>query len=97
MMTHRKGASRVCVRSAQAGTGVIAGGSMRAMFEALGVQDIVSKSMGTGNSYNVLRSTFRALALTESPRGLSKRRGLSINEINHRRKILLTKEWEEQV
>ena len=87
--TYDKGASKVCLRSAKSGTGVIAGGAMRSIFEALGVQDVVAKRLGTGNSYNVVRSTFNALKMMESPRQVAKRRGIPITEINERKKVLL--------
>lgn len=88
---HYKCSSKVQIRSAKSGTGVIAGGAMRSVFEALGVHDVVSKSMGTNNSYNVVRSTISALRMTESPRQVAKRRGLTIADINTRRQVLLGK------
>ncbi len=96
-VNYYKGSSRVIIRTAKAGTGVIAGGAMRSMFEAVGIHDVVSKGMGTNNSYNVVRSTFNALKLTESPRDVAKRRGLAIQDLNHRRKVLSSKKWIDEV
>jgi len=87
----RQSASRVFLRTAKSGTGVIAGGPMRAMFEALGLKDVVAKSVGTNNQYNVVRSTFSALKYTESPRDVAERRGLTIADLNDRKKALLSK------
>jgi len=96
-VNHYKGSSRVIIRTAKAGTGVIAGGAMRSMFEAVGIHDVVAKGMGTNNSYNVVRSTFNALKMTESPRDVAKRRGLAIQDLNHRRKVLSSKKWIDEV
>lgn len=96
-VNYYKGSSRVIIRTAKAGTGVIAGGSMRSMFEAVGIHDVVAKAIGTNNSYNVVRSTFNALKMTESPRDVAKRRGLAIQDLNHRRKVLSSKRWIEEV
>ena len=82
----RHGAGKVLVRSAPPGTGIIAGGAMRAVFEMLGVQDVVAKSMGSTNPYNVIRATFDALARQESPRAVAARRGKKPAEINARRR-----------
>ena len=79
------GAGKVLVRPAPAGTGIIAGGPMRAVFEALGVGDVVSKSLGTSNPYNMVRATFDALKLQQSPRMVAQRRGRSVSEIISRR------------
>jgi small subunit ribosomal protein S5 len=73
------------VRPAPAGTGIIAGGPMRAVFEALGVGDVVAKSIGTSNPYNMVRATFDALKLQQSPRLVAQRRGRSVAEIISRR------------
>ena len=78
---------KVYLRSAPSGTGVIAGGPMRAVFEALGIQDIVAKSVGTSNPHNMVRATFEALKSASSPKIIAARRGLKINEITKRRKI----------
>src|SRR3954454_21494118 len=64
----RHGAGKVFLRAASAGTGVIAGGPMRAVFETLGLQDVVAKSLGSSNPYNVVRATFDALKHQDSPR-----------------------------
>ena len=79
------GAGKVLVRPAPAGTGIIAGGPMRAVFEALGVGDVVSKSLGTSNPYNMVRATFDALLNQQSPRMVAQRRGRSVSEILARR------------
>ena len=79
------GAGKVVVRPAPAGTGIIAGGPMRAVFEALGVGDVVAKSIGTSNPYNMVRATFDALKLQQSPRLVAQRRGRSVAEIISRR------------
>ena len=79
------GAGKVIVRPAPAGTGIIAGGPMRAVFEALGVGDVVSKSLGTSNPYNMVRATFDALKHQQSPRMVAQRRGRSVAEIISRR------------
>ena len=79
------GAGKVVVRPAPAGTGIIAGGPMRAVFEALGVGDVVSKSLGTSNPYNMVRATFDALIRQQSPRMVAQRRGRSVAEIIARR------------
>ena len=79
------GAGKVVVRPAPAGTGVIAGGPLRAVFEALGVGDVVSKSLGTSNPYNMVRAVFDALQNQQSPRMVAQRRGRSVAEIISRR------------
>jgi small subunit ribosomal protein S5 len=81
------GAGKVLVRPAPAGTGIIAGGPMRAVFEALGVGDVVAKSLGTSNPYNMVRATFDALKLQQSPRMVAQRRGRSVSEIIARREV----------
>jgi small subunit ribosomal protein S5 len=78
------GAGRVTVRSAPAGTGIIAGGPMRAVFESLGVHDVVTKSVGTSNPYNMIRATFEALRDQTSPRSVAQRRGKKIAELLRR-------------
>ena len=75
------GAGKVTVRSAPAGTGIIAGGPMRAVFESLGVADVVTKSVGTSNPYNMVRATFAALAEQTSPKSVAQRRGKKIADI----------------
>ena len=75
------GAGRVTVRSAPSGTGIIAGGPMRAIFESLGVADVVTKSVGTSNPYNMIRATFEALKDQASPRSVSQRRGNKVADL----------------
>ncbi len=75
------GAGRVAVRSAPAGTGIIAGGPMRAIFESLGVADVVTKSVGTSNPYNMIRATFEALKEQTSPRAVAQRRGKKVADL----------------
>ena len=75
------GAGRVTVRSAPQGTGIIAGGPMRAIFESLGVHDVVTKSVGTSNPYNMIRATFEALGEQTSPKAVAQRRGKKIADL----------------
>jgi small subunit ribosomal protein S5 len=75
------GAGRVNVRSAPAGTGIIAGGPMRAVFESLGVADVVTKSVGTSNPYNMIRATFDALTHQTSPKSVAQRRGKKVADL----------------
>ena len=75
------GAGRVHVRTAPAGTGIIAGGPMRAVFESLGVHDVVTKSVGTSNPYNMIRATFEALKDQTSPRSVAQRRGKKVSDL----------------
>lgn len=81
----RFGAGKVVLRAAPAGTGIIAGGPMRAIFECLGVQDVVAKSLGTQNPYNMIRATFDALTRVQSPRMVAQRRGRKVSDILGRR------------
>ncbi len=81
----RHGAGKVILRPAGQGTGIIAGGPMRAVFESLGVGDVVAKSLGTSNPYNMVRATFDALKQQQSPRLIAQRRGKSVTEIIQRR------------
>jgi small subunit ribosomal protein S5 len=81
----RFGAGNVTVRSAPPGTGIIAGGPMRAVFESLGVADVVTKSVGTSNPYNMIRATFEALKDQSSPKAVAARRGMKIAELVRRR------------
>ena len=83
----RFGAGRVILRAAPAGTGIIAGGPMRAIFEALGVQDVVAKSVGTSNPYNMVKATFDALQKTQSPRFIASRRGKKVSDIIKQREM----------
>ena len=82
----RHGAGKVVLRSAPPGTGIIAGGPMRAVFEMLGVRDVVAKSLGSTNPYNMVRATFDALKAQENPRGVASRRGKKVSEIVARRR-----------
>ncbi|MBT0666882.1 30S ribosomal protein S5 [Novosphingobium profundi] len=75
------GAGRVNVRTAPAGTGIIAGGPMRAVFESLGVHDVVTKSVGTSNPYNMIRATFDALTDQSSPKAVAQRRGKKVTDL----------------
>ena len=75
------GAGRVTIRTAPAGTGIIAGGPMRAIFESLGVADVVTKSVGTSNPYNMIRATFEALREQSSPRSVAQRRGKKVADL----------------
>jgi small subunit ribosomal protein S5 len=78
------GAGNVNVRSAPAGTGIIAGGPMRAVFESLGVHDVVTKSVGTSNPYNMIRATFAALSEQTSPKSVAQRRGKKVTDLLNR-------------
>ncbi len=80
------GAGSVVLRSASAGTGIIAGGPMRAVFETLGMQDVVAKSLGTSNPYNVVRATFDALKRQDSPRAVAARRSVKVSALQARRR-----------
>jgi small subunit ribosomal protein S5 len=84
-ITGRHGAGKVVLRAAVPGTGIIAGGPMRAVFETLGINDIVAKSTGTSNPYNMVRATFDALKNVDSPRAVAARRGLKVSELQARR------------
>ena len=75
------GAGLVNVRSAPPGTGIIAGGPMRAVFESLGVADVVTKSIGTSNPYNMIRATFEALGEQTSPKSVAQRRGKKVADL----------------
>ena len=77
----RHGAGKVVLRTAPPGTGIIAGGPMRAVFEVLGIQDVVAKSIGSSNPYNMVRATVKALAKINSPRQVATRRGKKVNEV----------------
>ncbi len=81
----RFGAGKVVVRAAPPGTGVIAGGPMRAVFESLGVQDVVAKSNGTANPHNMIKATFDALENLASPRSIAAKRGKKVSDIVGRR------------
>ena len=81
----RFGAGRVVLRAAPPGTGIIAGGPMRAVFETVGVQDVVTKSIGTSNPYNMVKATFNALGKLMSPRAVAAKRGKKVGDIIGRR------------
>lgn len=83
----RHGAGKVVLRSAPPGTGIIAGGPMRAVFEVLGVQDVVAKSIGSANPYNMIRATMKALSKINSPRQVAKRRGKKVSDIVSKRDL----------
>ncbi|MBB5987588.1 small subunit ribosomal protein S5 [Sphingobium sp. B1D3A] len=78
------GAGKVTVRTAPPGTGIIAGGPMRAVFESLGVADVVTKSVGTSNPYNMIRATFAALTEQTSPKSVAQRRGKKVADLLRR-------------
>lgn len=80
------GAGRVLLRAASSGTGIIAGGPMRAVFESLGMQDVVAKSLGSSNPYNMVRATFAALKNEDSPRSVAARRTLKVSTLQSRRR-----------
>ncbi|HLS57992.1 MAG TPA: 30S ribosomal protein S5 [Paracoccaceae bacterium] len=80
-MEGRHGAGRVVMRAAPAGTGIIAGGPMRAVFEMLGIHDVVAKSLGTQNPYNMIRATMDGLRREQSPRMVAQRRGRKVSDI----------------
>ncbi|MBE2276978.1 MAG: 30S ribosomal protein S5 [Rhodobacteraceae bacterium] len=80
-MEGRHGAGKVVMRTAVPGTGIIAGGPMRAVFEMLGIQDVVAKSIGSQNPYNMIRATFEGLKKEASPRSVASRRGKKVAEI----------------
>jgi small subunit ribosomal protein S5 len=84
------GAGKVIIRAAKPGTGIIAGGPMRAIFEALGVQDVVAKSVGSSNPHNMIKATFAALTHVTSPRAVAARRGKKVNEVLGRRETEAT-------
>jgi small subunit ribosomal protein S5 len=82
----RHGAGKVFLRAAPAGTGIIAGGPMRAVFETLGMQDVVAKSLGSSNPYNMVRATFDALKHQDSPRAVAARRNIKVSALQARRR-----------
>jgi len=81
----RYGAGKVVIRAAKPGTGIIAGGPMRAIFESLGLQDVVAKSIGSSNPHNMIKATFAALDYISSPRSVASRRGKKVGDILGRR------------
>jgi small subunit ribosomal protein S5 len=86
------GAGKVVLRPAPVGTGIIAGGPLRAIFESLGVQDVVAKSVGTSNPYNMVRATFDALKQETAPKFVAAKRGKSVGEILARRNLTVSSE-----
>ena len=80
-LTGQHGAARVYMQPASEGTGIIAGGAMRAVFEAVGVRDVLAKIMGTNNPINVVRATISGLAEMNSPESIAAKRGKSVEEI----------------
>jgi small subunit ribosomal protein S5 len=93
----RFGAGKVVLRAAPSGTGIIAGGPMRAVFEALGVHDVVAKSTGTSNPYNMVKATMDALLKTRAPKSIAAKRGKKINEVVARREAAEGKAVKEKV
>lgn len=83
------GAGRVQLRAAPQGTGIIAGGPLRAVFEAIGIQDIVAKAIGSNNPYNMVNAAFEAFKLMESPRSVANRRGKKVSDIVSNRDVNL--------
>lgn len=83
----RSGAGKVILRSAPAGTGIIAGGPMRAVFEVLGIQDIVAKAIGSNNPYSMINATFEALKGMQNPRQVATRRGKKVKDIISNRTV----------
>lgn len=83
----RYGAGRVMMRTAPAGTGIIAGGPLRAVCEAVGIQDIVAKTIGTNNPYNMVNAAFAAFEAMESPRSVASRRGKKVSDIVSNRDV----------
>ena len=83
----RDGAGRVLLRSAPVGTGIIAGGPMRAVFEAVGIQDIVAKAIGSNNPYSMVNATFAALKEMQSPRHVASRRNRKVSDIVSNREV----------
>ena len=81
----RWGAGKIQVRAAPPGTGVIAGGPMRAVLESVGISDVVGKSLGSSNPYNMVRATFEALKVQSSPRQIAAKRGKKVSDIMGRR------------
>ena len=77
----RYGAGKVILRSAAPGTGIIVGGAMRALFESLGIKDVVAKSMGTSNPHNMLKATFNAFLQSESPKSVAAKRSKKVTDI----------------
>lgn len=81
------GAGRVLMRSAPQGTGIIAGGPLRAVFEAIGIQDVVAKTLGTNNPYNMVNAAFEAMKMMQSPRTVAARRSKKVSDVLGNREI----------
>lgn len=77
----RFGATKVILKPAVPGTGIVAGGPMRAVFEAMGIKDVVAKAIGSTNPFNLIRATFAAFASIETPRGIAAKRGLKVTDL----------------
>ncbi|MCK5284519.1 MAG: 30S ribosomal protein S5 [Alphaproteobacteria bacterium] len=92
----RHGAGKVFLRSAPKGTGIIAGGPMRAVFEAVGVQDIVAKAIGSNNPYSMVNATFEALKDMQSPRHVAGRRNKKVSDIIANREVSMSAETSEE-
>ena len=82
----RHGSGKVLLRSAPPGTGIIAGGPIRSVFEALGVQDVVAKSIGTTNPHNMVRATFNALGQLDDIKKIAQRRGKQVTDLYYKKK-----------
>ena len=80
-VTGRHGAAKVLIQPASEGTGIIAGGAMRAVFEVMGITDVLAKCIGSANPYNVVRATLNGLAAANSPAEIAAKRGKSVEEI----------------
>jgi small subunit ribosomal protein S5 len=85
---YKCGASRIMLRSAAIGTGIIAGGALRAVFSALGIKDVVAKSYGTNSANTLVKATFEALGQIASPRSVAAKRGKKVSEIVGRRRVM---------
>ena len=81
----KKGSGKVFLRAAPVGTGIIAGGPMRALFESLGIKDIVAKSNGTSNPHNMIKATFDAFKKSESPKSIAAKRTIKISRVNSKK------------
>ena len=83
----RFGAGKVILRAAAPGTGIIAGGPMRALFESIGIKDVVAKSTGTSNPHNMLKATLNAFKMSESPKSVAAKRSKTINQISANKSV----------
>ena len=89
----RAGAGKIIIRTAPPGTGIIAGGPLRAVFEALGISDVVAKSTGSSNPYNMVAAVFSALELIQSPKDTASRRGKKVNDIVSQRESKIGEDY----